>query len=168
MSDDAATKADLRARLDVMTKSWNEIVSSIPESAADSDGADLSIADVLGHLFGWRVLTVDRLEAAVNNSGAPDFPWPDGMSEDTDEGTDEINEYFRQTYQALSLADLISASNAQIERIYAALDAISDADLFSPGRFAWLSGYPVSAVIDGVLEHFHVDHEAELRGLIAR
>jgi len=168
MTEEPTSKADLLARLDVMVKSWKEIVSTIPETARESSDADRPIVDLLSHLFGWRVLTVDRLEAAVSNSGSPDFPWPEGMSEETNEGTDEINEYFCQTYRSQSRAELISATNDQFYRIYAALDAISEADLLTPGRYDWLSGYPLSEVLDGVIEHFHVDHEAELRTLTNR
>ena len=168
MTGEPASKSDLLARIDAMVMSWKEIVSTIPETARESSDADRTIVDVLGHLCGWRVLTVDRLEAAVSNTGPPDFPWPEGMSEETEEGTDEINEYFCQTYRSQSPAELISATNHQFDRIYAALDAISEADLLTPGRYDWLSGYPLSAVLEGVIEHFHVDHEAELRTLTNR
>lgn len=166
MTEEPGSRSDLLVQLDAMVASWNEIISAIPETALESSDADWSIADVLSHLFGWRVLTVDRLEAAASNSGSPAFPWPEGMSEETDEGTDEINEYFRQTYRSCSLTNLIAASGDQFERIRGALATLTDEELLTPGRYEWLSGYPLSAVIEGVLEHFHVEHEAELRSLI--
>lgn len=35
-------------------------------------------------------------------------------------------------------------------------------------RFPWLEGYPVSAVIDGALDHLHEDHEPGIRAWLAR
>jgi hypothetical protein len=34
--------------------------------------------------------------------------------------------------------------------------------------FPWLEGYPISAVVEGALEHLHVEHESEIRTWIVR
>lgn len=165
MSTNPKRKADWIAELEAVRKSWRDTISEINESDLDRPGTigEFSFKNIACHLNGWRELTVDRLEAAARNVEPPPFPWPDGMSEATDAGTDEINHYFQERTRDLPVADVLALSNEQFERMQTALATISEDDLLTPGRFPWLPGLPVSAVLDGAFEHLYVDHMPEIR-----
>jgi hypothetical protein len=122
-----------------------------------------SFKDVVAHLNGWRRLTVARLEAAVQGSEQPTYPWPDGMTESTEDGTHEINHYFFEGDRDRPLEEILAENRDQWDRMRAALAAIPEADLLTPGRYSWLGGVALSAVLAGSFEHLHVEHLADIR-----
>ena len=167
MSDEVTSKQQWQDRLADSHRTLIEIIAGA-ETAQFGEASEQSewrLEDVVAHLLCWRILTVDRLESAARDVPPPDFPWPEGLTEETDEGTDQINRYFYETCRQRSLGDLMGETNAQFARMRSVLDTISESDLVTAGRYPWLNGMALSAVVAGTLEHFSVDHEAELREL---
>lgn len=127
---------------------------------------DWSCKDVLTHLTGWRELTAARLEAGFGDA-APLVPWPASLDEDRD--IDAINAWFYESNRATPLDAVLADSRETFERCERAIAALPEDALFTPDHFPWLAGYALGpAVVRGTLEHFHEDHEPEIRAWLAR
>jgi hypothetical protein len=169
MSDEVTSKQQWQDRLADSQRTLNAIITGVKTAQhGKASESAWTLEDVVAHLLGWRTLTVDRLESAARDVPPPDFPWPEGLTEETDEGTDEINRYFFETGRERSLGDLMVETNAQFVRMRSAMDGISESDLLTEGRYPWLDGMALSAVVEGTIEHFSADHEAELRELASQ
>ena len=64
-------------------------------------------------------------------------------------------------------ATVIAESREQFGQMRAAVEAVPEADLIEPGRFDWLDGAPLSAVLAGSFEHLHEEHEPAIRAWLA-
>lgn len=159
-TDASARKADWLAKIDLAAATWNAIVEQIgPESEAIIDGT-WTIKGIAAHLNGWREWSARRLEAAAAGSGTPEMPWPSGMSEETEAGTDEINAWFTAESEGRTVEDILSETRSQFSRMRAAVEQIPAEELDqSP---PWLDGYPLWAVIDGSLAHFYEEHKLDV------
>jgi hypothetical protein len=159
------TKMGLLDQLNTTAKAWDELAAEALQADPTRSGAmgDWSFVDVAGHLNGWRVRSVARLEAAASGAEPPPPPWPDGLSTETDEGVDAINRWIYEQYHDRPLAEILSEAQDQWRRMQAAAEAIPEPDLLTPGRYPWRGGYPPSEVITGAAAHFHEEHEADIR-----
>jgi hypothetical protein len=162
------SKQEWLDRIEQGRAAWEDLVSQVDEAAMDEPGAmgDWSFKDVAAHLNGWRELTIARLESAAGDKTAPSQPWPDGFHDENNEATDATNAWLHARARERSANDILAEARDQFARIRALVEAIPEADL--DARYPWLNGYPVSAVIEGMLEHLHVDHEPDLRAWLAK
>ena len=150
-------------------ESWQALVSEVGDAGLDRSGAagDWTFKDVVGHLNGWRERTVDRLEAAARDAAPPPSPWPDDLSDETDEGVEAINRWIYERNRDRPAADILAESREQFRRMRAAVEAVPEDDLVTPGRFPWLGGEPLSAVLEGSFGHLHEEHEPAIRAWLA-
>ena len=169
MSTATTSKADWIDQIERARETWEEIVSKVGEARMDRPGAtgDWTFKDVAGHLNGWRERTVDRLEAAARHETPPPPPWPDGLSDETDDGTEAINRWFYQRNRDQPAAAILAESREQFRRMRAAVDAIPEDVLLTPGRFPWLGDAPLSAVLAGSCSHLYEEHEPTIRAWLA-
>lgn len=166
---DATSKTEWLERLEQARATWEEIVAEAGDADLDRPGAmgDWSFKDVAAHLNGWRMRTVDRLEAAARDQPPPPAPWPAELSDETDEGTEAINRWFYEQNRDRPAAEILSESREQFQRMRAAVEAIPEEDLLTPGRYPWLDGYPLCAVLAGSFEHLYEEHEPAIRAWLA-
>ena len=159
------TKAGLLEQLDKAAKTWDELATAAQETDPARPGVmgNWTFVDAAAHLNAWRVRAVGRMEAAANGTEPPPPPWPEGMTNRTDEGIEEINQWFHQQNRDRPVAEILAEAQDQWQRIRAAAETVSEPDLLTPGHYPWLGGYPLSEVIVGEVEHFHDEHEADLR-----
>jgi hypothetical protein len=138
---------------------WEALLVAVGRERMEQPGADgdWTFKDVVAHLMGWRRLSLMRLEAAVHNRtpGAP--PWPSGLTEEHD--TDSINAYFVETGRRTTLDTLLEETAQSFERMRAAVVALPERALYDTGRYPWLGGWPLAAVVEHSFAHFH-EHEA--------
>jgi hypothetical protein len=167
MDETRESKAEWLMKIERGRQTWEEIVSNVDEAWFDRPGAmgDWTFKDVAAHLNAWRDLTVARLESATGDKSAPPMPWPDGMSEETDEGTEEINQWFYARDRDKPMAEILAKTSDQFQRIRTALEAIPESELET--RYPWFYDLPISNVLKGTLEHLYVEHETTLRAWIA-
>lgn len=156
-------------RIERAQESWEGIVAEVGDAGMDRPGAagDWTFKDVAGHLNGWWERTVDRLEAAVRDEAPPPPSWPAGLSDETDEGIEAINRWIYERNRDRPAADILAESREQFRRMRVAVEAIPEDDLVTPGRFPWLDGAPLSAVLDGSFGHLHEEHEPAIRAWLA-
>jgi hypothetical protein len=167
MSDTDRAKDAFIARLEAARTSWEELVARAPAELWERPGAmdDWTLKDVMAHLNGWRALTVARLEAVALGRDDPTPPWPAGMSEETEEDVRRVNDWFHAQSRDRQINAVLAEARDQMARSIAALRAIPVTELSTPRE--WLEGYPISAVVEGTLDHFHQDHEIAIREWIA-
>jgi hypothetical protein len=163
---------------ELMTKS--ELLQAIREQRANVDrvvaetgdrmnepGAmgDWTMKDVIAHLTGWRQRSVARMEAAVAQR-EPVLPW--GVPEGADDYDYEaINQRIHAANSIRTVEEVLAESRASFDQLEAAVAALSDDDLFSPSRFGWMRGAALGpSVIGGTVEHFHDEHEADIRAFL--
>lgn len=140
-----------------MFDEWKTIVDRFGNDINSPVDGDWTLRDIVAHLNGWREWTARRMEAAANDFEIPLAPWPGGMSEETPEGTDEINAWFTGTREPKEMPALIEETERQFARILAALAALPDEALEETPT--WLDGYPLSAVLEGCVEHWEEHKE---------
>ena len=127
---------------------------------------DWTLKDVLAHLTGWRWRSVARLEAALAGIDTYHTIWPRELEESDD--YEPINQWLYEQYRNTPADVVIRESNETFDRIEAAVSALSEDALFTPGRYGWLHGEALGpAIIGGVASHFHNEHEADLRAWLA-
>lgn len=165
------TKADLVRAIDTESDWWRAVLdqatASGPLSGDEEIDGNWTFKELLAHVIGWRTLTLARLEAAADGTGAPTPPWPAGMTDETDEGTDEINAWFSAQSHRASLAEVAGQMETQLAALRGAIERIPDDDLFTPGRFASIdpafAQLPLGPALIGYsIEHVHGEHAPAL------
>lgn len=167
MSDSMNARDALLARVRDERTFWHALLAEIGEARMEQPGpmGAWTFKDLAAHLTGWRERTIARLEAAARGQEAPPTPWPASLETD-----DDINDWIYQQNRGRSLGDVLADADRSYERLAAALAALPEADLTTPGRFDWMEGKPLA---DGdFFGHLHEEHEpsvlAWLSGLQAQ
>ena len=163
-------KTQLITDLDKVFNRWEKLLGSLPqEKITEPDRiAEMSIKDILAHLTVWQQISVARLYAALDNE-VPVYPaWhPDArhpeFDPDSDEGTDRMNAWIHAAYRERSWSDIHTEWKERFARVLELAKSIPEKDLLETGKYDWLPGYPLSAVLLGTLEH----HQEHLDPLIA-
>jgi len=170
MDGNEVRKAALLARIEAERGGWEALLAEVGEGRMERPGAagDWTFKDVIGHLNGWRVRTLARLEAAQTGTEPVPPPWPGAYDDETDEGVEAINRWFYDLNAARSSADVVTESREQLRQLREAVEALPEADLFDPGRYVWMGGEPLAAVIEGSFGHLHEEHEPAIRAWLAR
>jgi hypothetical protein len=167
--DGPSSTVQLRALLWRMRAATEQFVAEAGPNRLTLPGAAgyWTIRDVIAHLTAWRWWSVARLEGAVRDA-EPTPPWDSALSEENEADIDRINQGFYEATRDQSIDELLRDSRATFDRLEAALLALPEADLFAPGRYPWLGGYPAAAIVTGSAEHLFVDHLAGIVFALAR
>ncbi len=145
---------------------WEDLLSNLREHQITSSRLPngWSIKDLMAHLMAWQKVTLARLEAAQRND-EPTFPeWLAGESPESEEQIHQFNARILRTYRAQPWSRVHQDWRAGFVKILKLAQDIPYRDLIEiePGRYPWLKGYPLIAVLHGTYEHHHVDHLGSL------
>jgi hypothetical protein len=146
--------------------SWEEMLAGMSEKQiTDPDlSSNLSVKDVIAHLWAWQQLSVARQEAAVHDR-EPEYPeWHEKFYPDPEEDVDQTNAWIYETYRDKRWPSVYADWRAQFLRLLELAEEVPEKDLLDPARYAWMGGYPLSASLLGTYEH----HEEHLEPLLAR
>jgi len=138
---------------------WEELLAGLSEEqiTAPQLAGDWSIKDVLGHLRAWQQVSIARLEAAGLGK-EPVFPdWVQGADPDSDEA-DEFNARIHETYRDQPWSNVHQVWRDGFLKFLKLGEEIPEHDLLDTGKYPWLKGYALSAVLEGSYEHHHIDH----------
>ena len=85
---------------------------------------------------------------------------------------DECRDFFRDLCtpaELQALAEVVGTSRQVFARLAAVARSLPEADLNDPGRFPWANGIALGpSLVDGrYFEHFHGEHEADVRRWLA-
>lgn len=139
---------------------WEELLAGMSEAqiTAPHLPSDLSIKDVIAHLRAWQQVSIARLEAALLNR-EPEFPkWLAGLHPESEENRDQYNDWIYQTYREQPWSSVHQVWREGFLRFLELAEAIPEKDLLDVGRYPWLEGYALSAVLQGSYGHHHEDH----------
>ncbi len=170
----ATSKSDLLAAIETERVGWDALLNVIGEDRMTRPGAagPWTFKDVAAHLNDWRTRTIDRVEAIARGEAPPPPPWPATFDEETDEGVDQINDWFYERSKDRPLVEVLAESREQYQRLHDATAAIPEAALLEPGRFdelfPWLEGAAFGPMIlDSSFGHLHEEHEPAIRAWLA-
>lgn len=167
MSDTTVSRAEWLERIERTRQTWEELVAAAGSAAEmDRPGAmgDWTFKDAAAHLNGWRIRTVDRLEAAARDVEPPPAPWPAELGDPGEEGDpDAVNLWFYEQNRDRPADEILAESREQFRRMRDATAAIPEAEMNAPDRYLWLGEWPISAVVESSLAHLHEEHEPGIR-----
>lgn len=139
---------------------WEELLEGLQDQQITDRllPADLSIKDVVAHLMAWQQLSLARLEAGLEHR-TPQFPaWPPDLDPESDEDLDQVNAWIHEKYLDEPWSIVYQQWRDGFRRFMELGEAIPEADLMTPGRYAWMEGEPLSLVLTASYEHHHVEH----------
>lgn len=160
-----ASVKDTVDALRIEYKLWQGLLLNCKERPEDCAPRDTiwTLKDVLAHLTSWQQITLARLVAARLKE-EPEFPdWFPGADPETDEDTNRVNAAIYEAHKDQSLAEIKKEWELRFSEILLVCPLISDQEFTEPGKYAWLEGYPLLAVLEGTLEH-HREHRDSLTG----
>ena len=160
-------KSELLNWLQQQNRQWEAFLDQIGAERMDQGGVagDWSIKDIVAHLTGWRRRTVARLQAAQRGEGEPPPLWPAHLQAD-----DELNAWIYAARHGRSVREILNESRDVVQQLLAVIGKLPDEvrierieptyylvwvgdKRFQPGEF---------------FDHFHDDHEAEMRAWLER
>jgi hypothetical protein len=163
--DSATSKAQLLSDLRAEQAQWEALLHDIGDDHMTQPGVagQWSIKDIIAHLTGWRHRTVGRFQAALRNEPPPPPPWPSHLQTD-----DEINAWIYAANRDLPLANVLRESRDVFQQLVETLEAFPAADLQDPTRFPWLSAEDLPLTGAAFFDHFHEEHEPDMRAWLVR
>lgn len=144
---------------------WQALLAELSEEQiiARQLPADLSIKDVMAHLWAWQQRSIARMEAALHDR-EPRFPaWPAELDPHSEDDLDELNAWIRETYGERPWSRVHRDWREGYLRFLELGEAIPEEDLLEPERYPWLRGEPLSLVLVSSYEHHHDEHREPLR-----
>ena len=157
------TKDELLRSIQAERGKWHALVAEVGEGRMDEPGpmGVWTFKDLAAHLTGWRERTIGRIEAAGRGEPEPPPPWPVELTED-----DPINDWIYRQNLDRPLRDVLADADQSYERLAAAVAALPEEAVVTPGYFPWMEG---QALADGNLfGHLHEEHEPDVEAWLAK
>jgi hypothetical protein len=151
-----------RRRLDLLREEftrWEELLGGLSEEQITirEGPSSRSIKDDIAHVRAWQQVSIARLEAASSGTN-PELPgWLGGMDPEDEEKTDFYNDRIYEESWDLSWGQVHEEWRSGFMRFLEAGVAVPDDDMVDAGKYPWLKGYPLIAVLQGSYEH-HKEH----------
>jgi hypothetical protein len=148
---------------------WEALLASLSEAqiTAPQLTDSWSIKDMVAHLRAWQQRSIARLEAALDNR-EPGYPaWPEQFDPEAEGQPHDLNAWLYAQYRDQPWPSVYRDWSAGFRRFLELGAAISEQDLLEEGKYAWLEGYALLAVLQGSYEH-HKEHAEYLEPVIAR
>lgn len=163
-------KSDLLDWLQAEQRQWEAFLDQIDPERMDQPGVagHWSIKDIVAHLTDWQPRQIARLQAAQRGEAEPPPPWPAHLETD-----DEVNAWIYEHNRGRSAREVSDNSRRVLQQLFAAVEGLPDdvriETIQSGGReyyMLWVNDqrFPAGEFFD----HFHDDHEPEIRAWLAR
>src|SRR5215216_4902472 len=157
-------KSELLEWLQAEYRQWEAFLDQIGEARMDQPGVagHWSVKDIVAHMAGWNPWLAARLQAAQRGEPEPLPPWPAHLQTD-----DEINAWFYEANHGRSVREVLEESHHVFQQLLAVIEGLPDDILIEPAYHIVRFGdqrFSTSEFFD----HFHDDHEAEIRAWLAR
>ena len=148
---------------------WEALLAGLSEEqiTAPQLPANWSIKDVIAHLRAWQQRSIARLEAALLNR-APEYPtWPAQFDPEAEGEPHDLNAWLYAAYRDQPWSSVHRDWREGFLHFLELGEAIPEKDLLEAGRYPWLEGYALFAVLQGSYEH-HREHAEYLEPMVAR
>lgn len=152
-------KEELKSEINKTFEKYIAEFDNIPESLKDKriDEVDRTPAENLAYQVGWTTLVLKWEEDERNGlqvkTPSDEFKWNQ---------LGELYQWFTDTYAYLSLQELKSKLNENINSIYVMIDSLSDEELFKPHMRKWADDATKTAVWE-VYKFIHVNTVAPFK-----
>ena len=152
-------KEELKTEINKTFEKYIAEFDNIPESLKDKriDEVDRTPAENLAYQVGWTTLVLKWEEDERNGLQvkilSDEFKWNQ---------LGELYKWFTDTYAYLSLQELKSTLNENINSIYVMIDSLSDEELFKPHMRKWADDATKTAVWE-VYKFIHVNTVAPFK-----
>jgi hypothetical protein len=128
------------------------------EMIAPSRATRWSIKDVLAHLFEWEQMCLGWYAAGLRGKTpavpAEGFNWGQLPA---------LNQRIYEKYRDVPLEKILKQSRASYRQILRTLQGISEADLFTPGRYVWTRKNTLAAYFTSATGSHYVWARKEVR-----
>ena len=164
-------KSELLTWLREEYQRWEALLEQIDPARMDQPGVNgqWSFKDLVAHMFLWQPRLITRIQAAQRNQPEPPPPWPAHLQTD-----DEINAWIYESNRGRSVREILDESQQVFQQFLAVIEGLPDDVRIetiraSSGReyhLVWLGDqrFPAGELFD----HFHDDHEPDVRAWLAR
>ena len=117
-----------------------------------------SVKDLIAHLMAWQQVTAARLEAARDGL-APSYPeWLAGSSPESGVEIHRFNARIDAAHREWPWAQVYGAWSEGFREILRLGEELPEDVLLEDGRYPWLDGHPLIAVLEGTYRHHHEEH----------
>ena len=151
-------------------RQWEALLDQIGTSRMDQPGVngDWSMKDIVAHLTGWQPRLSAHIEAAGRGEPEPPPPWPAHLQTE-----DEINAWIYESNRGRPLREVLDESHQVFQQLLAVLEGLPEdlrIEQVHQGErvyhLLWLGDerFPAGEFFD----HFHDDHEPDVRAWLAR
>ena len=137
-----------------------EVIEHIPDARLLEPAADdWTGKDVLAHMAWWHDHSADVIESL--RAGRPPHD-----RDDPEYTTDTLNARVQREHADDPPEMARSAFNQSFSRLLAALEPVSDEDLFTADRWPWLGGEPLAEMIQWDSSRHYDAHREALERLV--
>lgn len=140
---------------------WEQLLATMSEDQIVERRlpSDLSIKDVVAHLWTWQKRSIERLVAALQDR-EPDFSseWPANLDPETESDIEPVNAWIHKTNLYIPWTTVYHNWKEGYLYFVQLAEKIPEEDLLAPGKYAWMEGEPLSLVLQGSYEHHHQEH----------
>ena len=153
-------KQQMLAALRDVFHRWEGLLAGMSEEQVSTPRAPsaLSIKDELAHLRAWQQRSIARLEAALHGGEPQAPPWMTQSDPEAPGELDRTNERIFEMHRRQSWASVHRDWRDGFLRFLELCEAVPEADLLAPGKYPWLEGYPLMAVLQGSHDHHREEH----------
>jgi hypothetical protein len=160
-------KSELLHWLQQQNRQWEAFLDQIGEERMDQGGVagDWSIKDIIAHLAVWQRGLNARLQAAQRGDAEPPPLWPAHLQAD-----DELNAWIYGARHGSSVREILNESREVLQQLLAVIEELPDEvqiERIEPAYyFVWVGDKRFQP--GEFFDHFHDDHEAEMRAWLER
>lgn len=156
------TKAEFLARIEAGRADWRALLEEIGEGRMEQPGpmGEWTFKDLTAHLAGWRERGVAIFAAKARDETPPPPPWPAHLTAD-----DAINDWIYARNRDRPLREVLAYEERVTEAFVAAIAALSDEDVTTPGRFPEMETVALADI--DPFGHFTQEHEPDVRAWLA-
>jgi hypothetical protein len=130
--------------------------------------ANLSLKDVIAHLWAWQQRSIERIEAALHNR-EPEFPgWPAELDPEDHEDLEATNAWIYRENHDRPWASVHRDWREGFQHFIELGKATPAETLKDTQKYAWLDGYSLYDVLLASYEHHHLEHLEPLLAFLRR
>jgi hypothetical protein len=157
-------KSELLNWLQKEYQQWEAFLDQIGPGRMEQPGVagSWSIKDITAHMTTWNRRLVSYIQAAQRGEPLPPPPWPAVLQDE-----DDINAWIYEANRTRPLRAVLDETDQVFQQLLAVIAGLPDeVHIEDEWRLVHLGGqrYPAGEFFD----HFHDDHEPDMRAWLAR